>query len=495
MGDPSVYPPILITAAALVVYLTASYFSSGYHHPDEHYQIIQFANFKRGLLPRSELPWEFAAKIRSGFQPLICYIIFSTLGAAGINNPFVMAFSLRLLTALLSIIAIRELLKSADLLLAKNHKYALYIFCHLCWFLPYINVRFSSESWAGIFFIFAYALATRRTVTDNALSFRIGIFLGISVLCRYQCGFLALGLFSWMYFVKKVRLKAVIIGFSALIGILLVGVLIDKWCYGVYTVSIYNYFNANILMDIASKYGTSPWYTIIGYIVFAPGWPLGIILLSAYLFLLITRPQSPIIWATLPFLLIHMVIPHKELRFLFPLANLCPILFFSALSGVTDRRMVGALKYLAWPLIIFNFILMFRVVTRSTRNGETMIAQYLYQHYRDRKVNLLTSFETDPYDPFMNYAHNFYRPGNIIVNRITSIWQPDFSSKLLDGSINLLILPGSETIGIRTKEKLKAMHASALVGQGNIPWQLFSAAYDPLHEGDALKLFVIGESH
>ncbi|MBK5097796.1 MAG: hypothetical protein JJE01_08435 [Gemmatimonadetes bacterium] len=50
---------------ALVLNLAAAYFSWGFHQFDEHFQILEFANYKLGNSPASDLPWEFSIR-RSG---------------------------------------------------------------------------------------------------------------------------------------------------------------------------------------------------------------------------------------------------------------------------------------------------------------------------------------------------------------------------------------------------------------------------------------------
>jgi len=51
---------------------------------------------------------------------------------------------------------------------------------------------------------------------------------------------------------------------------------------------------------------------------------------AAVITLLFKERQSPILWTSFPLIIIHMIIPHKELRFLFPLAVLVPIVLASA---------------------------------------------------------------------------------------------------------------------------------------------------------------------
>ena len=49
---------------ALVVYIVAAWFSTGFYHGDEHYQLIEFAAYKMGTVSPEGLAWEFTARVR-----------------------------------------------------------------------------------------------------------------------------------------------------------------------------------------------------------------------------------------------------------------------------------------------------------------------------------------------------------------------------------------------------------------------------------------------
>src|ERR1700757_84805 len=73
----------------LLINIVAAWFSVGYHHPDEHFQILEVCNYKLENSPVTDLPWEFAAKIRPGLQPFIAYCFITVFNAVGINSPFI----------------------------------------------------------------------------------------------------------------------------------------------------------------------------------------------------------------------------------------------------------------------------------------------------------------------------------------------------------------------------------------------------------------------
>src|SRR5690349_17655776 len=59
----------IFVVAAVLVALVAAWFNDGYLNADEHYQIIEFAQYKLGLQSSAALAWEFPAHMRPALQP------------------------------------------------------------------------------------------------------------------------------------------------------------------------------------------------------------------------------------------------------------------------------------------------------------------------------------------------------------------------------------------------------------------------------------------
>jgi len=60
----------------IVTYIVAACLIGGFHHPDEQYQIIHWANFKLGEVSISEMPWEFLHRSDQPYSRL-CVTLFS----------------------------------------------------------------------------------------------------------------------------------------------------------------------------------------------------------------------------------------------------------------------------------------------------------------------------------------------------------------------------------------------------------------------------------
>ena len=84
----------------VVFFLLTAFFSEGFYHGDEHFQIIEFAQFKLGKTAQVNLPWEFEAQIRPTLQPVLAMGIFYVCDLISIIDPHTQAFVLRLITSI-----------------------------------------------------------------------------------------------------------------------------------------------------------------------------------------------------------------------------------------------------------------------------------------------------------------------------------------------------------------------------------------------------------
>ena len=90
---------------ALLLYIITAYFSAGHNAPDEYYQILEFAAYKLGFGNPQFLMWEYHAQMRPALQTLIVCGVYKSLASLSIINPFITAFVSRLLSGLLSLLA------------------------------------------------------------------------------------------------------------------------------------------------------------------------------------------------------------------------------------------------------------------------------------------------------------------------------------------------------------------------------------------------------
>lgn len=152
----------IIFIIAIIWYALTAYSSIGYFHADEQYQIIEFAGIIDGTNTAKDLAWEYNAQIRSAMQPAICCLIFKVCDFFSITNPYDKAFVIRLITGLLSVLAIYFFTNSCKNIILNKYRKLFLILSYFIWFLPFINVRFSSETWSGITLLLALALVVRN---------------------------------------------------------------------------------------------------------------------------------------------------------------------------------------------------------------------------------------------------------------------------------------------------------------------------------------------
>ena len=68
------------------------------------------------------------------------------------------------------------------------------------------------------------------------------------------------GLIAWLLFIKNEKISSLFLTGLALAFVVAIGVIIDKWFYGTWTLSCWNYFDQNILRDKVSGFGVYPWW-------------------------------------------------------------------------------------------------------------------------------------------------------------------------------------------------------------------------------------------
>lgn len=319
-------------ALGAVLCLTAAWCTIGYHHPDEHFQIWEFANYKLGRISASELPWEFAEQMRPGLQPFIAYCISLFSAHVGLKDPFVQVFLARLLCASAAL----WVYWSWSKWLARNldserslrwMRLGLLFF----WLMPYLNVRFSSENTSAIAFFGGLLLLLKASENEKGQQGQwllAGLFLALSFFFRYQIAFAGIGLGAWLFFQSRLKWKSwALLMVGALAGFML-GLGADYWLYGKWVLAPFNYFSSNIMEGKAAAFGVSPfwWYLTEMPIALVP--PLSVVLVVLFALGLWSRPKHVLTWCVLPFIVAHSAIGHKEVRFLFPMAM--PFFFFVA---------------------------------------------------------------------------------------------------------------------------------------------------------------------
>lgn len=114
--------PSKFSKISLLLLLLTAYFSEGFYRGDEHYQILEPANYLLGNINFDSLCWEFHSQIRPSLQPYIATVVIKGVSLLGVDSPFTYALVLRLLTAIFSFVIIK-----------KSYSFLLNIRMKSCW--------------------------------------------------------------------------------------------------------------------------------------------------------------------------------------------------------------------------------------------------------------------------------------------------------------------------------------------------------------------------
>ncbi len=403
--DKALRRSLLILAAVIVV---TAWFSELFYFPDEHYQVLEFMSYKLGITRASDLPWEFSARIRPWFQPLVYFLIAKPLLALGLKDMFAVAFVLRLATGLLSLAALalfaRALLPTIQ---GEDEQRAFVRYMPWFGFLPYLFVRTSSETFSGAFFALGLAVALReKSARRLALA---GLLCGLAFESRYQTGLMGLGLFAWLALIARTRASALAAFATGGVAALAIGLLADHWGYGQFVFPPLGYIDVNLVQGMAAhQFGREP---VFAYLYLLPAqifFAITLVLMAGMVAMWLRNPRHAVSWATLPFVLAHVLVAHKEARFFFPLAILAtafPVLGFSPRLSLWRRAFTRIWQWrCSWAAKITTGISVaamayFALYPFGVRPHMPM-ARYLYRH----DLSVIYSFAA----PFQSYP--MYRP-------------------------------------------------------------------------------------
>ncbi|MEZ7992837.1 MAG: hypothetical protein QMC19_01785 [Flavobacteriaceae bacterium] len=394
---------------ACVVYLFSAYHSIGFYHADEHYQILEFANMKLGNSPAEELPWEYDKKIRPVVQVSFAMVVIRSLKQISITSPYTQALVLRCITALLILLTSTFFIRKTRYLFTDLKQEKWYILSsYFLWFLPFLSARFSSEIWSGVFFLWMISLYLEKDTSKRNV-FLMGFLAAVSFLFRFQIAFALFGFFSWLFFMRVESKRFYLKYITAFIMVLIFGFLLDSWFYETLTFTPFNYLNEFIATNDKSNYGASPWYYYLEKIITFPRLFIGIPLFISLLFFFIKNPKNMFTWILVSFLFFHSIVGHKEERFMFPMVFMFPlILSFGYSKYLHNRKPKVIFRVVLVLFFAVNFFLIFLMSTKGAGRGRLVIAEYVYEHYQDKEIDLIYTtkgylFE-DPSGPlFMNF--------------------------------------------------------------------------------------------
>lgn len=364
-----------IATLGLLANILCAYSTLGYYQQDEHYQILEFIHNLTLNTSPDKMVWEYNSQIRPWFQPFSYFLSLKLFSIFfNLNDPFFISFLIRLESSLFAFLG--QCLFSLTLYKIFNGNKIWKIstgIIFLFYIFPFLSARTSSENISSTFILLPFSTfifsikdklfnisELKQKLSFNHFGiFLSGLFSGFAFETRFQSAFFIIGFALWIFFNTKRKLLFILTYFSPIGICILLGTLIDTYCYGKFVFAPWNYFDYNILKGVAANFGVSPFYYYINILFdfFAP--PLGFFIILGIFISIIKFTKSILLWSILSFIGFHSFIGHKEERFLFPIFILMvPILCQSILylyklinDNISNNKYLIALKSLK---AIFN---------------------------------------------------------------------------------------------------------------------------------------------
>jgi phosphatidylinositol glycan class B len=216
-----------------------------------------------------------------------------------------------------------------------------------------------------------------------------------------------------------------ILGVMVLFG---AGILIDRWFYDNWTLTTWNYFNMNILQNRVSDFGIRPWWYYIERIFVEGLPPFSLVYIASFVLFFIFKRKDLLTWTLLPFLLVHFIIGHKEIRFLFPVIGFLPVIIIKSVEIIQERwngtfpehKLVKKSAQLFW---IVNLIFLI-MIAFTPADGQISLYRKVYSDYKGPATMYYT--KDNPYNRVLDIY--FYKRANLEIVKIDSIGKIELMS-------------------------------------------------------------------
>lgn len=413
---------MLVPAFALM--LASAWWCTGFIQGDEHFQVLEFASARLGLSRIADLPWEYAARARSWLLPAIAAWVRSGMIAIGHDDPFFCAFLLRAASGALYLAAAWRLARATTAWFRTRTQWRIAVALGLgLWFVPVVAARFSAESWSGSLFILGFATLVRlhdRKQCSATEIFLAGLALGLAFVARFPVLLLDAGAVVWLLRAKVItRGEWRFLAAGAVVA-LAAGVAIDAWGYGTLSSPLWNYYEAQVPGGILQSYGVAPWWWYFPATVHAAGWPIGSLLLAGFAGLCARRKPSALLWTLVPFVLFHMMVGHKEVRFLFPMLVAVPYVIVLGLEAWWPNEFCS--RHIAVTRLVAALLIAANAAAFAARLSIPMEPRVAVQEtvFRSGVNTVIVVGDRDPY-VWWGLRSNWYRPAKLRVVRAADV--------------------------------------------------------------------------
>ncbi|MCB1644079.1 MAG: hypothetical protein KDI36_01430 [Pseudomonadales bacterium] len=314
--------------ATSVCYALAAWFSTGFYHFDEHFQILEFTAYLWGVTPATELPWEFSARMRPWLQAFL-------LQPSQPLGPHAAVLIVRLIMGQLYLLLLFRWLQATRTDVAPlSDSYIR--FGMVLWFLPMLAVRYSSEMFSSLLLL-SFCLLFLKQLKHHWDWLLLGITAALCFWSRFQLGVFLFFPLLHQLIANRISIKTLIllVGFAVTCMLMLV---LDASAYGYLVFTPWHYFEQNILAGKTSNYGEDPPWAYLKWLLMKPTPFVGIPLILGFVLYAERYFRQPLIQGCVAFVLIHFFIAHKELRFLFPMLPFAPLFIWYCFSNLKMNK-------------------------------------------------------------------------------------------------------------------------------------------------------------
>lgn len=407
-----------------------------YYNPDEHYQIIEFAGYKQGLVSETDLAWEFEAKSRQAIQPFIAYVVFIIADTLGFESPVEKIQLLRLFMILLVVPTIFLFVKNT---LHHFHPSIrkLYIFSSFTiWIVPYYYIRFTSETFSGILFLLSAGILLNPNKKKIAILIA-GFIIGLACYSRFQTILPLLGFIIGLWIFEKFNLRQTAILITGFIVAFGLGLIVDFWFYGEWVFTPGRYIEYQIIKNVANDFGTEPFYYYLPLLLKFSTPFLGIMLFIILIGTPAIKGVNTLYLTFMSSLVLLSILGHKEFRFLIPVLLIIPYVYFSFVNKL-HKEGYFFLKFFSGrimlALLTIANITCFTYYTMYNNNWFTdnpkALTYVLAEKYRNSSVHMLYVNNDHPFkddvvlklkEDTLHLYQRFLMPENFSDSQIQSI--------------------------------------------------------------------------
>lgn len=356
--------------------------SIAHDHPDTTWQGTEIA-YNLIYLSRKAVyfPWEFKTATRSYVWPVALIVPVQISLLLGFKGLAIYHF-LRLLGAVFSLLAIQSIYKFfdedgiSDKIIGTSAAWVFAIFYPIV----YMSSKISVDAIAITLTIMAL-LAYKRSLRQKSgiwSHFKFGLLLGASIAIRHQF------VLFWVFVMfKLLKLRKTWFFLGIFVGIIPL-LLTDLYFYGIPGISLWNFFNFNVIQNKSGTWGTHPWYyyELVMLPIFFGFAILLIVRLTILSYTDIKNSEmGGLLLGILSYIIIFHIIPVKEIAFIYPGVILLLCLAFTGIPKFISDLRIGKFKYLWRMLVALTLITSFFGLALTSEPDIQLSNLWLAQEY------------------------------------------------------------------------------------------------------------------